>query len=115
MKILDRLPTLLAVGLCLGIISWSCSTIFYRTYFQTPREDVDFLNRVFAKSEIMKRFDRVGEELPAGDRFEMTGWYPLPSRKVTGTAFSVIRRNGWKIYFFFDSAGMLEEYFITSS
>jgi len=115
MKIRSRLPTLLSSILAVSVICWVFYTALYRPYFLTPREDVRFLNRVSAKSEIMKRFDHVGEELVTGDRFEMTGWYPLPERTVTGSAFSVVRRNGSKIYLFFDTTGRLEEYFVTGS
>ena len=110
-----RLLELLVWILAIGVVCWSGYTAIYRPYFQTPKEDIEFLNQVSAKSEILKRFNHVSEELVAGDKFVMTGWNPLPQRTVTGSAFSVVRSNGWKIYLFFDPEGILEEYFITNS
>lgn len=115
MKIRNRLPVLLLWSLTVGIVCWSVDTTFYRPYFRTPKEDIVFLNHVSSKSEILKRFIQVDEELVTGDKFEMTGWHPLPQRRVTGSAFSVVRRNGSKIYLFFTPEGILEEYFITHS
>jgi hypothetical protein len=115
MKIRNRLPALLVWVLAIGVVYWSVYAAFYRPYFRTPKEDIEFLNQAPAKSEVLKRFNRVDEELVAGDRFEMTGWYPLPQKRVTGSAFSVVRRNGSKIYLFFNPAGKLEEYFIANS
>jgi hypothetical protein len=115
MKNRNRLPAFLVSLLAVGVVCWSVYTTFYRPYIRIPREDIEFLNQVPSKSEILKRFHHVDEELVAGDRFEMTGWHPLPQRMVTGSAFSVVRRNGSKIYLFFNPEGTLEEYFITNS
>lgn len=84
-------------------------------YFVLPGEDIRFIEGAFSKAEITQRFYQIDEELLPGEAFQMTGWYPLPERKVTGSAFSVGRRYGSKIYFFFDSSGRLEEYFIATS
>lgn len=110
-----KLPVFLSILLTLTVIGTGFYTVIYRPYVQLPREDLEFLGRVSAKSEILKRFDSVDEELVEGGRFQMTGWHPLPDRKVTGSAFSVVRRDGSKIYLFFDATGKLEEYFISRS
>jgi hypothetical protein len=84
-------------------------------YFVLPGGDIRFIARASSRVTILQRFERINEELGPGESFQMTGWYPLPDRKVTGSAFSVVRRYGSKIYFFFDSSVRLEEYFIATS
>lgn len=115
MKGRNPMPTIVALMVVSGVLCWLGYMTIYRPYFQTPGEDIEFLNRADTKSEIIRRFDRGDEELMPGERFQMSGWHPLPDRSVTGSAFSVVRRNGWKIYLFFDPNGMLEEYFIAHS
>lgn len=115
MKIAEKLPKLLAILLILTVIGIGFYAVIYRPYVQLPKEDLEFLGRVSSKSEILKRFDSVDEELVEGERFRMTGWHPLPDRRVTGSAFSVVRRDGSKIYLFFDATGKLEAWFISRS
>lgn len=115
MKKTERLPLFFFLVLMLTIIGIGFYTVIYRPYVKLPKENLEFLGRLPSKAEILKRFDSVDEELVEGERFRMTGWHPLPDRKVTGSAFSVVRRDGSKIYLFFDVAGKLEEYFISRS
>ncbi|MCU0750071.1 MAG: hypothetical protein MUF13_11060 [Akkermansiaceae bacterium] len=115
MKKNEKLSLFLSLALIFTSIGLGCYIVIYRPYVQLPREDLEFLGRMPMKSDVLKRFDSVDEELSSGERFQMTGWHPLPDRKVTGSAFSVVRRDGSKIYLFFDAEGRLEEYFISRS
>ena len=110
-----KLPVVLSILLILTVIGTGLYVVIYCPHVQLPRVDLEFLGSMPPKSEVLKRFDSVDEELSAGERFQMTGWHPLPNRKVTGSAFSVVRRDGSKIYMFFDAKGELEEYFISRS
>ncbi len=110
-----RIMELLFSGaLLIGILAFGFYLLIYQPYFQLTREDARFFENTPTKSEVMQRFRHVDEELGPGESFQMTGWYPLPDRKVTGSAFSVTRLYG-KIYLFFDSSGRLEEFFVTTS
>ena len=115
MNIRNRYKKILVSIFAVSVIITSVYITFYRTYVLVPKEDIKFLTQMPAKSEAIKRFIHVDEELDPGDRFVMTGWHPLPQRMVTGSAFSVVRKNGTKIYLFFNTEGKLEEYYITKS
>jgi hypothetical protein len=84
-------------------------------YFVLPREDKAFLAAHPSRQEVLQHFGRPSEQLRAGERFPMTGWYPLPDRAATDSAFSFVRRYGSKLYVFFGPSGDMEDYVISRS
>lgn len=89
--------------------------IVRRPYFVAPRQDNEFMASSPSEQQVRERFGAPAEELKAGEKFPPTGWYPLPHRAATHKALSFVRRDGRKIYVFFDVDGRLEEFSISRS
>lgn len=88
----------------------------YHPYFIQPKEDREFLNKHPTRAEVLARFVHKPEEpLKPGERFQMTGWRPLPTRTAGYYACCFGRKNGSKIYIFFDAEDRVEEFIIATS
>jgi len=89
---------------------------FYYPYFIQPKEDHEFLSKHPTRAEVLAWFVHKPEEpLKPGERFQMTGWQPLPTRAATHYACCFDRKNGDKIYIFFDAEDRVEEFVIATS
>ena len=110
-KILHLIVVLTSVGM----IGYSGYSGFYHPYFILPRQDQAFLGAHPSRDEVLRHFGRPAEEIRAGERFPMTGWYPLPDRAASYSAFSFVRRYGSKLYVYFGAQGELEHFVISRS
>lgn len=107
-----RYVCLLLLAAILGLAFYS---VVYHPYVVLPKQDQRFLEGKPDRGEVLRHFGRPAEDLHAGERFPMTGWAPLPDRAATHSALSFVRRDGRKIYVFFDANGELEQSFTSHS
>lgn len=98
----------------IGALVW-CGYGLYRTYVLLPRQDEAFLASHPSRIAVLQRFGQPDEELQAGQRFQMTGWRPLPERVASHSALSFVRSYSSKLYLYFDAQGGLEFYLISQS
>jgi hypothetical protein len=113
--VITALQLLLALGLFAGSGLIFYKALVYPYFFQTA-EDRDFLSHRPNRAEVFAYFKhRPEEQLKPGERFQMTGWRPLPERPATHYACVFVRMNGNKIYIFFDAEDRVEEFVIATS
>ena len=85
-------------------------------WFVQPNEDREFLSRHPTRTEVLAYFQHQPHEaIKSGERFQMTGWRPLPTRAASHQGFAYGRMCGTKIYIFFDSEDRVEEFVIATS
>lgn len=111
----DRYSKVLALLILTSVVGSFTYALFYRKYIYLPRQDLTFLTSNPARDAVLQNFGKPHEELRAGQRFQMTGWYPLPDREASHSALSYIRSNGDKLYIFFDSQDQIEFFQISHS
>lgn len=105
------LLVLVAVG-TFGAVSY---VAFYRPMIVQPKLDRAFLSSHPTRAEVLTYFRYPPEAtIKSGERFQMTGWRPLPTQPATylGYAFS---QDYNKIYIFFDAEDRVEEFVIATS
>jgi hypothetical protein len=102
---------LFAAG-ALGVLNY---IVFYRPIFVQPELDRTFLSNRPTRAEVLAyfRYPPVAT-IKSGERFQMTGWRPLPTRAAShlGCAFT---QDYNKIYIFFDAEDRVEEFVIATS
>jgi len=111
----DRFSKLLLLLVAIGALICSGYFILYRPYVLPPRQDQAFLASNPNRDAVLRRFGQPAEELQAGQRFQMTGWYPLPDREASHSALSFVRRYGSKLYLYFDAQGQMEFFLVSRS
>jgi hypothetical protein len=111
----DRFSKILLLLVAIGALICSGYFILYRPYVLLPRQDQAFLASNPNRDAVLQRFGQPAEELQAGQRFQMTGWYPLPDREASHSALSFVRRYGSKLYLYFDAQGQMEFFLISRS
>ena len=113
---MNRRPSnLLLLLAAVGAIGFFGFFLIYQRYVVAARQDQAFLASHPNREEILLRYGQPAEELQAGQRFQMTGWYPLPDRKASHSALSFVRRYGSKLYLYFDAQGQMEFFLISRS
>lgn len=106
----------LIAGSGLSLATYAAYRGVYHPYFIQPNEDREFLSKHPTRQEVLEWFSQKPEEpLQAGERFQMTGWRPLPARAASHDAYSFTRMSGKKIYVFFDAQGRVEEFVMATS
>ena len=111
----ERLSKILILLGVTGALACSGYFILYRPYVALPRQDQAFLASHPNRDAVVQRFGRPAEELQPGQRFQMTGWHPLPDRVASHSALSFVRRYGSKLYLYFDAQGQMEFFLISRS
>lgn len=110
-----RISRLLVPLVAIGVFIWSGYFTLYLPYFVVPRQDQAFLASYPSRDAVLQRFGQPAEELQAGQRFQMTGWHPLPDREASHSALSFVRRYGSKLYLYFDAQGQMVFFVISRS
>ncbi len=84
-------------------------------WFVQPNEDREFLSRHPTRTEVLAYFQHQPHEaIRSGERFQMTGWRPLPTRLASHLGYAFTQGNN-KIYIFFDAEDRVEEFVIATS
>jgi len=104
-----------ALIITVGVLGYGAYSVIYYPYFALPRQDQAFLAAHPRRDAVLRHFGHPAEELHAGERFTMTGWYPLPERPASYSALSFVRRYGSKLYVYFGAEGEMEDFVISHS
>jgi hypothetical protein len=102
---------------CIAVCVHSFDVAILHPRFRLPKQDRAFLETRPSRERVLTYFghEKCGEHLRAGEKFKMTGWFPLPERAASHSAFAVLRPNGEMIHLFFGLEGEMEEFVISSS
>lgn len=98
------------LALVLSVFGYVFYLGYYEPYVLLPKRDEFFLELHPDRQEVLAQFGSPNEQLGPGDRFQASGWYPVPRQPAESTALSFVRMYSGKIYVFFDSRGTVKDY-----